>query len=62
MKRRVKQDSATLGKILISVLLVMAFAAAGKWMGFTADEIVTFFGGALMLAGMLAACHRRPPD
>jgi uncharacterized membrane protein YdfJ with MMPL/SSD domain len=48
-------------RIVFSVLLVMAFALAARLMGFTADETVTFFGGALMLAGMLAATQHKPP-
>jgi hypothetical protein len=51
------RDAATI-KIFLSVLLVMAFALAARWMGFTANETITFFGGALMLAGMLTASER----
>jgi predicted small integral membrane protein len=39
----------------------MAFALGARWMGFTADETITFFGGALMLAGMLTATERNDP-
>ena len=53
------KDGAT--RIVFSVLLVMAFALGARWLGFTADETVTFFGGALMLAGMLASTQRRDP-
>jgi hypothetical protein len=53
------KDSAT--RIVFSVLLVMAFALVARWLGFTADETITFFGGALMLAGTLAATHRNGP-
>jgi hypothetical protein len=53
------KDGAT--RIVFSVLLVMAFALAARWMGFTADETVTFFGGALMLAGMLATTQKDGP-
>jgi len=53
------KDGAT--RIVFSVLLVMAFALVARWLGFTADETVTFFGGALMLAGMLATQRRDPP-
>lgn len=48
-------------RVVFSVLVVMAFALAARLMGFTADETVTFFGGALMLAGMLAAQNKTPP-
>lgn len=51
------RDAATV-KIILSVLLVLAFALGARWMGFTANETITFFGGALMLAGMLTASDR----
>lgn len=54
------RDAATV-RIVASVLLVMAFALGARWMGFTADETITFFGGALMLAGMLTATERNDP-
>ena len=53
------KDGAT--RIVFSVLLVMAFASVARWLGFTADETVTFFCGALMLAGMLAATQDNGP-
>ena len=54
------RDAATI-KIVLSVLLVMGFALGARWMGFTANETITFFGGALMLAGMLTAAQRNGP-
>jgi hypothetical protein len=53
------QDDAT--RFVFSALVVMAFALAARWMGFTADETVTFFGGALMLSSLLAAQRKDPP-
>jgi hypothetical protein len=54
------RDAATI-RIVVSVLLVLAFALGARWMGFTADETITFFGGALVLAGMLTAANRNGP-
>jgi hypothetical protein len=54
-------DSGSIVRIVFSVLLVMAFAFVARLLGFTTDETVTFFGGALMLAGMLAHSQRKDP-
>lgn len=58
MKDRRRRVSLT--NALKAVVLVLAFAAGARWIGFTATETVSFLGIALILAGMFSACGGGP--
>jgi hypothetical protein len=47
----------TLVEAVICLLAVVVFVAAIKFLGYRADEALTFLGAAVMLAGMIAT-HR----